>query len=197
MRMKQIAGICSVLLLCAAMAGAATFENDQLLGLELQSWSGTGAAVSSITDQGPLGVDYDVTLATSDYGKLAMNEDAGLNWTGETNFYLKVELLSASGASESIELNPFVKTGSGWTFYEDKDGVSLGVGDSYVIDWDLTTVPDLDDVRGYGFQLFTAGGVAEPAAMDAVVRVTPIPEPVTLSLLAAGGAGVVLRRRRA
>jgi hypothetical protein len=195
--MKQIFGICSVLLLCAAMAGAATFENNQLLDLELQSWSGTGAAVDGVADQGTLGVDYDVTLATSDYGKLAMNKDAPLDWTGETNFYLKVELLSASGASQSIELNPFVKTGSGWTFYEDKDGVALGVGDSYVIDWDLTSVPDLNDVRGYGFQLFTAGGVADPEAMDAVVRVTPIPEPVTLSLLAAGGACVAMRRRRA
>jgi hypothetical protein len=180
----------------AGIAGAATFSNDELMALELQGWNDSDATLDSKTDQGTLGVDFTGTLATNNYGQLAMSKDAPLDFGTDTTFYLRVELLSASGASESIELNPFLKTGSSWAFQEDKDGMALGVGESYILDWDLSEVPDLDDIKGYGFQLFTAGGAENPQAMDATIRVTPIPEPATMLVLGLGGAALAWKKRR-
>lgn len=196
MRRGRIGCICALICMMAGIAGAATFSNDELMALELQGWNDSDAALDSKTDQGTLGVDFTGTLATNNYGQLAMSKDAPLDFGTDTTFYLRVELLSASGASESIELNPFLKTGSSWAFQEDKDGMALGVGESYILDWDLSEVPDLDDIKGYGFQLFTAGGAENPQAMDATIRVTPIPEPATMLVLGLGGAALAWKKRR-
>lgn len=184
------------MLAITAVAAAGTFSNDELMALELQGWNGSDATLDGKVDQGALGVDFTGTLATNNYGQLAMSKDAPLDFGTDTMFYLKVELLSASGASESIELNPFIKTGGSYAFNEDKDGMTLGVGESYILDWDLTGMPDLDDIRGYGFQLFTAGGEQNPQAMDAVVRVTPVPEPASMLVLGLGGAVLAWKKRR-
>ncbi len=184
---------------CVTAAGAATLSNAELMALELQDWNGSDATLAtedSKVDQGALGVSFTGTLATNNYGQLAMSKDAPLDFGTDTMFYLKVELLSASGANEAIELNPFIKTGGDYAFNEDKDGVTLNVGESYILDWDLTGVPDIDDIRGYGFQLFTAGGLANPEAMDATVRVSPVPEPASMLVLGLGGAVLAWKKKR-
>ena len=185
-----------IVMAMSAVAGAGTLSNAELMALELQGWNGSDATLDSKVDQGALGVDFTGTLATNNYGQLAMSKDAPLDFGSDTMFYLKVELLSASGASESIELNPFIKTGGSYAFNEDKDGMALGVGESYILDWDLTGVPDSDDIRGYGFQVFTAGGVENPEAMDVAVRVTAVPEPASMLVLGLGGAVLAWKKRR-
>jgi hypothetical protein len=185
-----------IVMAMSAVAGAGTLSNAELMALELQGWNGSDATLDSKVDQGALGVDFTGTMATNNYGQLAMSKDAPLDFGSDTMFYLKVELLSASGASESIELNPFIKTGGSYAFNEDKDGMALGVGESYILDWDLSGVPDIDDIKGYGFQLFTAGGAENPEAMDVTVRVSPVPEPASMLVLGLGGAVLAWKKRR-
>ena len=196
--MRRLAAV-SVLLALICLCGqsqAVTFENSQIMSFGNVGWGDANSVLISKTDQGALGVDLCVVLGDGDYGKLSLGKTAALSWAGETDFYLRVELIEACGASESIELNPFLQTGSGWVFAEDKDGVVLGVGDSYVLHWDISGVADLGSIKAYGFQLFTAGDIENPEQMAGTVRVTPIPEPATISLLCLGTLGLINRRKK-
>jgi hypothetical protein len=71
-------------------------------------------------------------------------------------------------------------------------------GDAFDSFVPLAGAPHLDEGYAAGFQYFTAGDVLEPEAQIVRIRISPIPEPATLLLVAAGlGALGLAQRQRA
>ncbi len=208
-------------------AGDATFSESDMAHFS-KLWGGTGANLETWGASAG-GYELDGELATNEFGKLAIGwepeSDSRPDWSGATDFYLKVELLSASNRGgdtvpNAIELKPFIQTGDGYQWYESPEYNLFGLddestyseflatdgatflGDSGILHWDLSGVDNLNDVRKIGFQMYTSGwwdtesSDGTRPAMDATVRVSPVPEPATMLVLGLGGAVLAWKKKR-
>jgi hypothetical protein len=192
MRLTLLAGVLASMLLapCIAQGTTLTLSQAQLLSASDVTilFGGNGQVLSRTPDGN--GVLFQIQGGTIDYGKVGVRVLLnGADLTGYSAFGLRIEIVSAPNP---VEVNPFVQTGSnGSIFTQDVPGVKVQ-GDAFDAFVSLSGVAQLDNAYGVGFQYFTAGDVVDPAAQTVLIRISPVPEPASLLLLALGLAALGL-----
>jgi hypothetical protein len=91
-----------------------------------------------------------------------------------------------------VGVKPFVQTGSGFAFFE-TPFIGLPANTPTIVSLDLTGLPDTNNVRQFGFQLF-GPAPAVGQTIQGSIRISAVPEP-TCTAVAALGVLVALGAR--
>jgi hypothetical protein len=172
--------------------GIYTPTQQQLFDAEdiTSEFGGNGQVLSRSLDGA--GVRYEIQGGTIDFGKVALRIEGQQDLSDFNAYGLHIEILTAAN---SVEINPYIQTGDqGQDFFEDEPGVK-SQGDAFDSYVSFAGIPNIDDVFGVGFQYFTAGDVGAPTEQIVLIRITPIPEPSTATLIAIGISCLALTRR--
>ncbi len=187
--------LAATLLLTVGLAGAdiVTLDDSELSGLG-GIW-GTSATVDDVAGDG---VEFTVTLGSRDdddphwasIGAEEWDGDGLVDWSSYDGFGLNFEITSSSAP---VEVRLFTNMGG-----TDRPGqfVSLSNGETASLTLNFGDSWAVDDVNVYAFQVQTPD-VEDTIAQTVTIKAMQIPEPATMSLLALGGLGALLRRRRA
>ncbi len=176
----------SICLLAGSVAGAYTPSAADLQGMTFSDFGG-GGSLTSIAPSGDgalLTMTLDATMIG--FSRVAVQKtNFNANISGSTSFDVLVTNVSGVTGTKL-----FVQTGDGFQFNE-SGLVNLAAGVPTLVSLNLVGIPDLNNVRQFGFQFFGGGGLTTGNQ----VLVASIPEPTSAAVLLAPAALLLGRRR--
>ena len=203
MNAKQIwSAVCAVV-----VVGASTVTTDA------QPFNPTGADLDALTDvttvfgatqlstidaldtAGP-GTNFDVTwragtggLGGENFSRVVLQR---ANFNADLSAFDTLDLVFTPDHA-GVGVKPFVQTGAGFTFFE-TPFISLPANVPTLVSFDLSGLPDINNVRQFGFQLF-GPNPAVGQTITGSIRVTAIPEPASIALVGLAALMALAARR--
>lgn len=184
-RFTFVAAIVAVTTLSASVLHAQPYTPTQADMLQMTVGFGAGT-IQSITPDGP-GVLFNATLG--DEGSFSRFVPQKANFNGDISAFTSFDVIMTSLSPAVGSTKLYIQTGGSFAFFESAD-VSLPTGVPTLVSLSLAGIPDTNNVRQYGWQIF--GGPGTTPGVE--LRVHPIPEPALGSLAVLSMA--LLRRRR-